>query len=72
LKVVHPYAKDKDASSSLDVEKIEGLQVKLYLKNHTGHETRSHVDYFLFLYNLRPSIIAKKILTTLKDVQAAS
>ena len=31
LKVVEPYADEKDASTSLDVEEIKGPQTKLYL-----------------------------------------
>ena len=53
------------------MEKIEGAQTKLYLRNHIGHEPRSDVDYFFLPIRLQAIYYCEESLTTLKDVQAA-
>jgi hypothetical protein len=71
LKVVEPYAEEKDANLSLDVDEIKGLQAKLYLRNQTAHESGSDADYFFLLIHPQAIYYYEESLTTLEDVQTA-
>ena len=71
LKVVEPYAEEKDARLSLDVEEIKGPQAKLYLRNHTAHEPGSDADYFFLPIHTQAIYYCEENLTTFKDVHAA-